>query len=97
MYTSLALPHLSFSTPLLVQTICVQVLVTGFAFEDMQTVRNWRWGRNMGVGNYGKDVMFEIGIERQKSSRWGDEKALMGTTKRQRHGGLRDLWNVEIL
>lgn len=54
----------------------------------MQTLRNWRWGRKMGVGDYGKDMMFEIGIERQKSSRWGDEKALMGNTKRQRHGGL---------
>lgn len=44
----------------------------------------------MGVVNHGIDVMFEIGIERQKSSSWGDEKALMGNSKRQRHEGLRD-------
>lgn len=39
-------------------------------------------------------MTFEIGLETQEFSRWGDEKAFRNT-ERQRHGGLRDIWSLE--
>lgn len=50
-----SLPHLMFSTPLLIKkTICAQVLITSFVFEDIQTLINWRWGRINGRRKFWK-------------------------------------------
>lgn len=49
----------------------------------------------MGEENYGEEVLLEIELERQLKVRCRDGKALTRNTKRQRHGGLRDIWSLE--
>lgn len=36
----------------------------------------------MGEGSFGKEVTFEIGLERQEFSKWRDGKALTRNTRR---------------